>query len=194
MIIELNKYTDNLKSRSQAMTKVLDKNTIVLIWAVWCPHCVNMKDDWNRVKKVVPRGVHIIEVESGNYNKLQNEHPLLYQRLNTNTDRMYFPMIKMWKNKDCVEYEGERNFKDMNTAIQKYYKTHNAKKDDKMQKNKKKLPTPKGKKQGDKKSAKKGGDVKGGVPPMSAYKMRALQKDLNNYINDLLMAYKENTT
>jgi hypothetical protein len=153
-----------------------------------------MKDDWNRVKKVVPRGVHIIEVESGNYNKLQNEHPLLYQRLNTNTDRMYFPMIKMWKNKDCVEYEGERNFKDMNTAIQKYYKTHNAKKDDKMQKNKKKLPTPKGKKQGDKKSAKKGGDVKGGVPPMSAYKMRALQKDLNNYINDLLMAYKENTT
>ena len=72
--------------------------TIVLYHADWCPHCVRMLPEWQKMTQELKGRVVVKEMES--------KHPDIH-----NHDIKGFPTIRLYPkgDKDYVEYKGERS-------------------------------------------------------------------------------------
>lgn len=166
-IIELNNIDDELASNVRDISRCLKDDTVVLVWAVWCPHCVVMKDDWERLKSTISKRVNVVEIESSNLDKIRDSHKALFKKLYGKDGRVHFPMIKMWKDNVGIEYENERTFAGMKKAINKHY--------------------PKAAKAKKVVSGAQGG---GGNSNDNAFNVRQLQIELNRYIANILKGIK----
>jgi thiol-disulfide isomerase/thioredoxin len=123
-IIELNEPDVALKPVIPKIKKCLGGNTVVGIFAVWCPHCSSMRDDWDLLKNDLKAAkVNVVEIESANLDRMRSAHPLMFKKIYGVSDRVYYPMIQMWKKNKSMEYEDERTYDNMKKVITDYYKT-----------------------------------------------------------------------
>lgn len=54
-IIELNNAFDDVNDKIYKIQECMKGPTVVLVWAVWCPHCQVMKPDWDMLKPDITR-------------------------------------------------------------------------------------------------------------------------------------------
>lgn len=129
-IVEFNNIDDDFNSNATQIRKCLDEPTIVLVFATWCPHCQVMKPAWEQLKNEISPKVNIIEIESVNLDRIRANNMKLYKKLFPKDDKVYFPTIKMWKDKKGKMYDSERDFNTMKTKMVKHFakKTNKAKK------------------------------------------------------------------
>mgnify|MGYP000161872644 CR=1 FL=1 len=89
--------------------KLLKKpsNEIVLglLYADWCPHCINMKSEWESMKTMLPENVEVIQIEERNPDKT-NIISRIEKKLNGNhiENKGYPTIFKV--NENRVEYYG----------------------------------------------------------------------------------------
>jgi thiol-disulfide isomerase/thioredoxin len=120
-IIEFNDINDDFKTNTSKIHQSITKRpSVVLVWASWCPHCIIMKDDWQMLKNDVGKKVTIIEIESGNLDRIRENNSLLYKKLFPNQDKVFFPMIKMYKDSKVTNYEQERKYPTMKHHVTKH--------------------------------------------------------------------------
>lgn len=195
MILELNSSTDDVRSKFKDINNALDNNTVVLIWAVWCPHCVQMKDAWAKYKSSVGSNINIVEIESSNLDKIKQQNNKLFNRLSCKSNRVFFPMIKFWKDKQATDFNEDRTF----AKLKKFSNTHYS------DTTKSTLVSPKSprKSKSPSKSRSKSPKKKGGAIPtestqailntnsqkQNAKGLRQIQNELNEYINSLLKRF-----
>jgi thiol-disulfide isomerase/thioredoxin len=120
-LIEFNNVDDDFEQNVRDINSCLSSKAVVLVWAVWCPHCVSMKDDWQRLKSDLQgKNVHVVEIESSNLEKLKTQDPTTFKKLYPSGDRVYFPMIQTWKDKKPTEYNDERTYDKMKSILQAF--------------------------------------------------------------------------
>jgi thiol-disulfide isomerase/thioredoxin len=123
-IVEFNNAPNNdadYKSNTTKIKKCLGQDTIVLVWATWCPHCTTMKDDWKLLKDDVGKKVNVVEIESGNLDRIRQQSADLYNKIVPQGDKIFFPTIKLYKGNKSKLYEEERSFPVMKKHITKHY-------------------------------------------------------------------------
>jgi thiol-disulfide isomerase/thioredoxin len=76
----------------------MNKDSMVLFYAPWCPHCKTVMGDWAKLKKAAPRGVNIAKVNCEKKPELAEKH-----------DVKGFPTIILFKGGKKVYFEGPRN-------------------------------------------------------------------------------------
>lgn len=84
-----------------------DKVTIVLFYALWCPHCQAMKPDWDAATKklAAKRKVQVAEVEYSDMSHV----PAKYKK-----GVQGFPSVRKYKGgKLIAEYYGNRSTDDL---------------------------------------------------------------------------------
>lgn len=179
-IVEFNSNDDDYKRNTAQIKKCLKENTILIAHAVWCPHCVVMKQDWELVKRDIGPKIHIIEIESSNLERIKQNDTALFKKL-FKDDRVMFPTIKMYKNNKASMYEKERTF----PVMKEHFKKHFSKTKPKtVKKTPKKITTPL-----------KGGDnVKktGQITTKDTKVLRRIQTDLNKFVQDLVQRQNYN--
>ena len=50
-------------------TPIEPEETVVLIYANWCPHCQSMKPEWNEMKSRLGPMIETIEIEDSDFDK-----------------------------------------------------------------------------------------------------------------------------
>lgn len=69
------KAKSNKKKESKTKTKKrtnaqnANKDSIVLVYADWCPHCKTMKPEWNEMKNRLGSNIKTIEIEDSDFDK-----------------------------------------------------------------------------------------------------------------------------
>jgi thiol-disulfide isomerase/thioredoxin len=163
-IIEFNTPEDDFDRNVGEIEKAMKEPSVVLVWAVWCPHCTSMKEDWDKLKKTSRKTTNFIEIESGNLEKIKSTNKALFKKLYKQPDRVFYPMIQMRKNNTSKLYNKDRTFTEMKKSVDTHFK---------------KAP----KKATPKKKAQRGG---GGEQDASASGMAKFQRELNDYIQGML--------
>jgi thiol-disulfide isomerase/thioredoxin len=158
-IVKFNSLDDDYKTKVAQIQDCLKKDTVVFVHAIWCPHCVSMKEDWELLKQNSRKGINFIEIESANVDRIRNANKMLFKKLYSEPDRVYYPLIKIWKDKKGSVYENERSFPIMKETIKKHFATKNKVKKSKQQKGGSELPTN---------------------------EVKKFQRELNNYIKNIL--------
>jgi len=95
-------------------TKVFNKPALLLIWADWCGHSVNMKPEWDKVASILNEGgvMEAIDFESKkNASDIENVKPSI-------PDFSGFPHIRFYPegygvNNRSVSYKGPRTEEDL---------------------------------------------------------------------------------
>lgn len=168
--IEFNNADDDFKTNVGHIQECMKGPAIVLVWAVWCPHCTTMKGEWEKLKQSQGSKVHFVEIESTNLDKIRSGHKTLFKKLYAQPDRVSYPTIKFIKNSKGTVYENPRTYEDMKKHAEVFFKSTNAKKT---------ATKPKTA------STKKTTPQKGGNSTLMTEK-RAFQKELSNYIKGVL--------
>ena len=76
----------------------MDKDSMVLFYAPWCPHCKTVMGDWAKLKKAAPRNINVAKVNCEKKPELAEKH-----------DVKGFPTIILFKGGKKVYFEGPRN-------------------------------------------------------------------------------------
>lgn len=122
MLVVFNNIDDDYATNSSKIRSCLDQPTVVLVWAEWCPHCHIMKGDWERIKNDVDsKLVNIVEIESGNLDRIRAQDKALFKKLYPQSNSVFYPMIKTWKNKKGRVYSAPRNYSSMKEHIDKQF-------------------------------------------------------------------------
>jgi thiol-disulfide isomerase/thioredoxin len=188
-IIEFNNPDDDFESNTSEIRECLKGHTIVLIFASWCPHCVVMKPEWKQLKTELNDKVNIVEIESTNLNKIQQEDKVLFKKLFPRNNRVMFPTIKLYKDNRSHVYDNERTFDVMKKKFLTHFtkQTNTKKNTNSKDKIKTKSATKKdtkdtkdGKDGKTKKSTKKTQPKKGGTPHLK------FKKDLDTFIKKMI--------
>jgi thiol-disulfide isomerase/thioredoxin len=108
------KKTPKSKTSKAKKSLPVQEETVVLIYANWCPHCQSMKPEWNEMKNLLGPMVETIEIEDSDFdkdNKLRN-----IENLKLNGDKIdvngYPTMFKI-KNGRAEYYGGTRTATEM---------------------------------------------------------------------------------
>jgi len=94
------------------------KEGTVLIWfyAVWCDHCHNMEQDWDKLSNNHPKGIKLAKIESSSMNN--------YKMSPNETQMRGYPTLRLYDKDEMVkEYDGDRSFGSMYEFIEKYLKS-----------------------------------------------------------------------
>ena len=75
-----------------------DRDSMVLFYAPWCPHCKTVMGDWAKLKQSAPSGMKIAKVNCDEKPEMAEKH-----------DIKGFPTIILFKNGKKVYFEGARN-------------------------------------------------------------------------------------
>ena len=178
-IIEFNNSHDDLNKNVGMIERCLGSKAVILVWAVWCPHCTSMKDDWNYLKNNT-RGINFIEIESGNLERIKETNRNLYRKLFPQSDRVFYPMIKTWNNSKGQVYQDERTLEAMKSHLEKKFKNTKKK-------------TDKSKKESKKESKTKSTEKKlkvGGKTMKNTNDIQIFKDEFNNYIDNILKSLK----
>lgn len=120
-VVKFNNPEDDYKDTVAKINSCVKENTVVLVWALWCPHCINMKNDWEKLSKSSKNKVNFVEIESTNLEKIKMQNKMLFKKLYPNPERVFFPMIKVWQDKKSHVYEDERTYEKMKQHIDKKF-------------------------------------------------------------------------
>jgi hypothetical protein len=113
---------------------------------------------------ITNQGIHIVEIESDNLDKIRHNHQTIFKKLYKKNDRVMFPTIQMRKDNKTTMYNDKRDFETMRSKMVTHFKMPSSKKKSK--------------------SVKKTPKQKGGRKTNSG--IRLFQKDLNDFINELV--------
>tara|TARA_Y100000991_G_scaffold191827_1_gene158967 strand:- start:471 stop:1187 length:717 start_codon:yes stop_codon:yes gene_type:complete len=86
----------------------------VKYYASWCPHCVNMQSEWDKLEKnelLKNKNIHIAEVEESFFNQLDFK-----------PDVIGFPTIKFYNNGDSQDFKGNRTTENMVSFLKDNHK------------------------------------------------------------------------
>lgn len=126
----LTKKTKSIKSK-QAKSKSIKKrpnsktvktvkplpepeDTIVLIYANWCPHCQSMKPQWNELKNQLGSTIETIEIEDSDFDKDIKLRNIENNKLNGEKIEVYgYPTMFKIKNGRADYYGGNRTASEM---------------------------------------------------------------------------------
>lgn len=126
----LSKKTKSIKSK-QAKSKSIKKRpnsktvktvnplpepeeTIVLIYANWCPHCQSMKPQWNELKNQLGSTIETIEIEDSDFDKDIKLRNIENNKLNGEKIEVYgYPTMFKIKNGRADYYGGNRTASEM---------------------------------------------------------------------------------
>jgi protein disulfide-isomerase-like protein len=75
-----------------------DRDSMVLFYAPWCPHCKTVMGDWAKLKQSAPSGVKIAKVNCDEKPEMAEKHGV-----------KGFPTIILFKGGKKVYFEGPRN-------------------------------------------------------------------------------------
>lgn len=159
-IVKFNNPDDNYDETIKKINSCVKGNSVVLVWAIWCPHCISMKEDWERLSLYASDKVNFVEIESGNLEKIKSQNKSLFKKLYADPERVFFPMIKVLKDKKSSLYEDERSFDKMKQHIDKQF--------------------PKKSKKTSKKTTQKGGSK------IKLVDIHEFQRELDSYIKEIL--------
>lgn len=127
MHLELHSEKDLTEANMKKLDKLINQeNTVILIHATWCGHCVMFKPQWQIFKKSVGHAFNVVEIESTALNKLK-ENTQLYKRL-FGMQGVYFPMLLLFKKVEGKAksvkklYEDERSAEKLATVAEKLFK------------------------------------------------------------------------
>lgn len=118
---------DKTKSKSKSIKKSIKnktvksvkslpepEDTVVLIYANWCPHCRNMKPQWNELKNKLGHTVETIEIEDSDFDKDMKLYNIENQKLNGEKIEVYgYPTMFKIHNGHADYYGGNRTASDM---------------------------------------------------------------------------------
>ena len=82
---------------------------LLKIYANWCPHCINMANDWNKMKRKLPKFINVVEIEESELYKL-DEFNKKYKK---NVVANGYPTIAKVANNKVHYYNGPRIMKNM---------------------------------------------------------------------------------
>ena len=88
---------------------------LLKIYANWCPHCIIMQNEWNVLKKMLPKYVDVVEIEHSEIHKLTEFNKKHRKSVVANG---YPTIAKVEKNK-VHYYKGPRDHKNMMAWIMK---------------------------------------------------------------------------
>lgn len=90
------------------------EDTVVFIYANWCPHCRDMKPEWNELKNQLGDTVETIEIEDSDFDKDMKLHTIRNQKLNGEKIDVYgYPTMFKIHNGHADYYGGNRTTSDM---------------------------------------------------------------------------------
>lgn len=121
-VVEFNNADDDFATNVKTIKECIKGPTIVLAWAQWCPHCIMMKEEWQTLKNATHKKINIIEIESTNLNKIQEADRALFGKLYEDPTRVYYPMIKTFKNNKAKPYNDERTYDKMKKHVDATFK------------------------------------------------------------------------
>lgn len=176
--IEFNNADDDYKTNVATIKRHMKGPTIVLVWAVWCPHCVSMKSDWESLKEAHGNTAHFVEIESTNLERIKQQNKALFKQLYVKPDRVFYPMIMMRKDNKGKLYEEERSFEVMKKHVDDFYKKPVRKTT--------KKPTKKLVKKVVKPDKQSGGSEEIPHLPHFTGEVKKFQQELNDYIRTIL--------
>lgn len=84
-----------------------DNNNVFVIffYADWCPHCVRAKPEWNKVQEMDGQNVNGKKV---NVRACNSEGSNVEKEVASDNNIEGYPTIKLIKNNEVVDYNGER--------------------------------------------------------------------------------------
>lgn len=95
-------------------TPIEPEETVVLIYANWCPHCQSMKPEWNEMKSRLGPMIETIEIEDSDFDKEMKLYTIENQKLNGKTiDVRGYPTMFKIHNGHIDYYGGNRTTSDM---------------------------------------------------------------------------------
>ena len=90
------------------------EDTVVLIYANWCPHCQAMKPEWNELKNQLGSTAETIEIEDSDFDKDIKLHNIENQKLNGDKIQIYgYPTMFKIHNGHADYYGGNRTATEM---------------------------------------------------------------------------------
>jgi len=90
------------------------EDTVVLIYANWCPHCQAMKPEWNELRNQLGHTVETIEIEDSYFDKDMKLHNIENQKLNGEKIEVYgYPTMFKIHNGHIDYYGGNRTASEM---------------------------------------------------------------------------------
>ena len=90
------------------------EDTVVFIYANWCPHCLDMKPNWYELKNQLGHTVETIEIEDSDFDKEMKLYTIENQKLNGKTiDVRGYPTMFKIHNGHIDYYGGNRTTSDM---------------------------------------------------------------------------------
>jgi thiol-disulfide isomerase/thioredoxin len=90
------------------------EETVVLIYANWCPHCQSMKPEWNEMKRKLGPIIETIEIEDSDFDKDAKMQTIENNKLNGEKIEMYgYPTMFKIQNGRPEYYGGNRTADDM---------------------------------------------------------------------------------
>lgn len=86
-----------------------------LVYANWCPHCTQMKPEWNKMKKELQgdNQYNVVEIEADQPDKQERIAELENGLDGKTIDAAGYPTIFKLNNGEVEYYDGERNVNDM---------------------------------------------------------------------------------
>ena len=117
-VVKFNSLTDDYNKNMTAINNCLKKKVVILIWADWCPHCIVMKPEWEKLGKdsTIRDKLNLVEIESKNMQRIAEKDPNLFQKV-TNSKQLYYPTITVIKNNKARPYEKTRDFETMKKSF-----------------------------------------------------------------------------
>jgi protein disulfide-isomerase-like protein len=93
---KIEKFEDAKESKEDFEN--MEKDSMVLFYAPWCPHCKTMMGDWEELKKKAPGHINVAKVNCEAKPEMAEKH-----------DVKGFPTIILFKGGKKVYFEGPRN-------------------------------------------------------------------------------------
>ena len=115
---------NNKRTLKQSAGMQTEPIIVGLVYANWCPHCIDMKPQWNKMKNELQgdNKYNVIEIEADQPDKQERIAELETKLNGKRIDAEGYPTIFKLNNGDVEYYGGNRNANDM-----KYWATSNQK-------------------------------------------------------------------
>jgi protein disulfide-isomerase-like protein len=95
---KIEKFEGDMEEEKKEDFENPEKESMVLFYAPWCPHCKTVMGDWAKLKKSAPEGVKIAKVNCDEKPEMAEKHGV-----------KGFPTIILFKGGKKVYFEGPRN-------------------------------------------------------------------------------------
>lgn len=106
--------TPKSKTIKTKSTPTVPEETVVLIYANWCPHCQSMKPEWNEMKNRLGPMIETIEIEDADFDKDMKIKTIENNKLNGEKIEVNgYPTMFKIQNGHPEYYGGNRTASDM---------------------------------------------------------------------------------